>query len=141
MRAKLFVASMLFCLTAQPTWADGAPAPVPVDAKALADLSSRQRAALTAAVGTPRCAADAQCKAQAVGHRACGGPESYIVYSTLNAKPAQVQKLAEEHTATRKLQSEASGMMSTCVMLMEPAVRCNAQTRLCEAVKDDNMAR
>lgn len=72
------------------------------------------------------CQQSTQCKAVAIGHRACGGPESYEVYSTLTSDESQVKQLAEQYEAQRRLENKNSGMASICQFIPEPQTSCRS---------------
>ncbi|MBH9551654.1 hypothetical protein [Inhella gelatinilytica] len=93
--------------------------------------SAALRAQLDRAVADPRCDADAQCRSVAMGHRACGGPESYGVYSLKVHNEAEVLRLAQQYRETRRAENQASGRVSTCVALPDPGARCEAVTQRC----------
>ncbi len=96
--------------------------PAPVAAPGSAGLLQQ----LQAEIGEAACDTSAQCKTIAVGHKACGGPESYLAYSTKTANGAKLAKLAEDYAAERRKQDTKSGRMSTCSMAMDPGATCTA---------------
>lgn len=100
-----------------------APAPAPVVAAAPASSLMDQ---LTAEIGDAACDNSQQCKTIAVGSKACGGPEAYLPYSTKRSDSAKVSRLAAQHAAQRKASDERSGMVSNCMMLMDPGAVCTA---------------
>lgn len=64
----------------------------------------------------------AQCRVVGVGAKACGGPQSYLVYSTLDGKEAELLKKVERYNALMRMQNEQQGLMSDCAMVPEPGV-------------------
>ena len=101
-----------------------APAATPVAAPVAA--GSGLMAQIQAEIGAAACDSDAQCKTIAIGHKACGGPESYLAYSTKSGDGAKLAKLAEQHAAERKAQDTKTGRMSTCSVVMDPGASCSA---------------
>lgn len=81
---------------------------------------------LRAEIGTAACDSAQQCKTIAVGNKACGGPESYLAWSSKVSDGAKVQRLADAHSAKRKSDNLASGMASTCSAVMDPGATCSA---------------
>lgn len=81
---------------------------------------------LTAEIGDAACDNSQQCKTIAVGSKACGGPEAYLPYSTKRSDSAKVSRLAAQHAAQRKASDERAGMVSNCMMLMDPGAVCTA---------------
>ncbi|WP_462156761.1 hypothetical protein [Pseudoalteromonas sp. GB56] len=70
------------------------------------------------------CDTSEQCKVLAVGSRACGGANEYVVYSTKTTEAAQVEQLAQKLTAQEHQYNLTSGMMSICQHLVRPATQC-----------------
>ncbi len=81
---------------------------------------------IQAQIGEASCDTAAQCKTVAIGHKACGGPESYLAYSTKGNNEAKVASLAAAFAAERKASNTASGRMSTCSLVMDPGATCSA---------------
>ena len=102
------------------------PVAAPVTAAAPAAAGSGLMAQIQAQIGAAACDSDAQCKTIAIGHKACGGPESYLAYSTKSGDGAKLAKLAEQHAAERKAQDTKTGRMSTCSVVMDPGASCSA---------------
>ena len=81
---------------------------------------------LQAEVGDAACDNSAQCKTVAIGQKACGGPESYMPWSSKRSDAGKVASLAADLTAERKTQNVKSGMVSTCSLVMDPGAVCTA---------------
>jgi hypothetical protein len=81
---------------------------------------------LRAEIGSAACDSARQCHTVAIGSKACGGPESYLAWSSKASDGATVRRLAEAHSAKRKRENEASGMLSTCSAVMDPGATCSA---------------
>lgn len=64
----------------------------------------------------------AQCRVVGVGAKACGGPQSYLVYSTLDGKETELLQKVERYNALMRMQNEQQGLMSDCAMVPEPGV-------------------
>ncbi|HEY0062247.1 MAG TPA: hypothetical protein VGC21_09000 [Telluria sp.] len=107
-----------------------APAPAPVTAPVAANAAAPAPAGLLqqleAEIGQAACDSTAQCKTIAIGHKACGGPESYLAYSTKGGDAAKVARLAADYSAERKSKNAKSGMMSTCSVAVDPGATCKA---------------
>ena len=107
---------------------DGASAD-PVRFDSMDDYQSRRSVAmdrLTDAVGEARAGDASACRALAVGAKACGGPTAYVVFSSTATDPAEAERLAGEVTALDRAANDQFGLVSTCEMLMEPAVALDA---------------
>jgi hypothetical protein len=85
-------------------------------------------ARIRAMIGTPSCSSDAQCHTLAIGHRACGGPESYLAWSSASTAQAELQALGERYQEERRAANAASGMASTCRFMSDPGAVCRAGT-------------
>lgn len=83
-------------------------------------------AQIKAEIGDAGCDTSSQCKTVPVGSKPCGGPEGYLAYSTKRGDSARIVRLAAEHAAARKGQDERSGMISNCMMMMDPGATCSA---------------
>ena len=111
--------------------ATASPAPTPPASKTSAPAAPAAAATdllqqLRAEIGDAACDSAQQCKTIAVGHKACGGPETYLAWSSKNSDGAKVRRLADAHGAKRKSENLASGMMSTCSAVMDPGATCTA---------------
>lgn len=98
-----------------------APAPVRTSAPASDPLQK-----LRAEIGNAACDSAQQCNTIAVGHKACGGPESYLAWSSKASDAAKVRSLADAYGAKRKSENMASGMASNCMAVMDPGATCSA---------------
>ena len=79
-------------------------------------------------IGAAECSSDNQCQVLPVGARPCGGPSSYLAWSSAKTDTAQLQALAERHKTEQQASNQASGRISTCIALAPPAVACRAGT-------------
>ena len=85
-------------------------------------------ARIRALAATPSCASDAQCHTLALGARACGGPDSYLPWSSEKTAQAEIEALGERYKEERRAANAASGARSTCQFLMDPGAVCRAGT-------------
>ena len=74
------------------------------------------------------CSGNQQCRTVAVGAKACGGPESYLAYSTAKADPAKVEALAERYRKERQAENDKRGVASDCSMVSDPGAVCRANS-------------
>jgi hypothetical protein len=82
----------------------------------------RELEALQALIGDAACRDDAQCRTLPVGSLACGGPASYMPWSTLRSNEAALNAAAAPLAQRRP--GSAPGEMSICRMLPDPGARC-----------------
>ncbi len=88
-------------------------------------------AALQAEVGTASCTSDAQCRTIAVGAKPCGGPSSYLAWSTAVSQEARLSALARDHAQAAKDENLRTGRMSDCALVTDPGAVCSPAGR-CE---------
>ncbi|MES2315920.1 MAG: hypothetical protein V4631_00360 [Pseudomonadota bacterium] len=120
--AALVMATFAACSGAanSPPSAPG-PAAAPVAKSTLIDQIKTE-------IGTAACDSAQQCKTVAIGHKACGGPESYMAYSTKRSDAAKIIRLAAAYETESRSQNLQSGRISTCQMTMDPGATCSAGT-------------
>ena len=104
--------------------APGVTSPVPAAASAAPAASLAQQ--ITEQIGDAACDTSQQCRTLAVGHKACGGPAGYRAWSTKRGDGALLTQLAARQAEEQKKADAASGMMSTCAMVMDPGATCSA---------------
>jgi hypothetical protein len=83
-------------------------------------------ARIEAARGNAACDSDDQCHTIGVGHKACGGPERYLAWSSRNDDGTRLRALVAEHAAARQAEDTKKGMMSTCSVVPDPGATCAA---------------
>lgn len=123
----LALAACAACSAATPP-ARQAPANTQAAPAATAEQPGDTLARIRALVGTPDCSSDAQCHTLALGARPCGGPESYLAWSSGKTRQAELQALAERYKEERRAANAADGRASTCQYMMDPGVVCRAGT-------------
>lgn len=134
----LILASCAACTTIAAPWAQQASQP-PQLRNAPANEQGGTLAGIRALVGTPHCSSDDQCHSLPIGSRACGGPESYLAWSSAKTSKAEIEALAQRYKDERRAADKASGAMSTCQFLMDPGAVCRAGT--CQAGESGLQAR
>lgn len=113
----LVLGMLLGACQAQPTM----PGPGP---RAVDEAGLRQR--ITDAVGPASCIADADCQTLPMGVKSCGGPASWLAWSTRQSDGAQLSALAAELAARQRQRLEAAGIASTCSVVPDPGAACRA---------------
>ena len=98
----------------------------PVQTSAPAAASSDTLGQIRSLIGAAECSSDSQCQVLPVGARACGGPASYLAWSSAKTDSGQLQALAERYKAEQQASNERSGRISTCIAIAPPAVACRA---------------
>lgn len=87
---------------------------------------SKALSELRAIGGAAQCTSDLQCKTMPVGAKSCGGPESYLAYSTASISVEKARTLAERYRKEREAENQASGLVSDCRFMMDPGAQCRA---------------
>lgn len=99
---------------------DGSLAQLQVDTKQLHQRLQR----LTA---DKSCQQSTQCKVLAVGHRPCGGPEQYMVYSSKSTDEKLLAITNDRYKKLKQEQQQRLGLRSTCQIVPEPVAACQQQ--------------
>jgi hypothetical protein len=71
-----------------------------------------------------RCLADTDCRAIGFGHKPCGGPVSYLIYSIQSTNEEQLGLMVSVYNQNQAELHEQSGFVGTCEYLMPPTLRC-----------------
>lgn len=61
-----------------------------------------------------------QCRIAPLGHKPCGGPASYLVYSVRDLDEATLLAAIAQYTALDQTQHQAAGLVSDCSIVPEP---------------------
>lgn len=77
-------------------------------------------------IGKAECSSDSQCQILPVGARPCGGPASYLAWSSARTSSGELQALADRYRTEQQERNARSGMMSDCRAIAPPAVACRA---------------
>ena len=82
---------------------------------------------IEAEVGDAACDGPQQCHSIAVGSKACGGPETYLAWSTQRSGDgSRLKALVDAHAAARARENRQGGMASNCAMVTDPGATCQA---------------
>lgn len=84
-------------------------------------------AAIHAEVGQAPCRDDSQCRTLGLGAKACGGPASWLPWSTATAQEKRLLAWAHDHAALQRQRQADSGMVSNCRYLADPGAQCLGQ--------------
>ncbi len=129
-RLGLYFASVLFFSGCQSQSQPAKPTALPNTAitaaadSPQADATLRQR--IVTEIGTPQCASSAQCRTLALGAKACGGPQTWLAWSTSVSREDTLRALSDELAAVQRLHHAQSGMVSNCRYMADPGAVCQA---------------
>ena len=70
------------------------------------------------------CSDSSQCMSIAYGSKPCGGPWSYLIYSTENTDTEQLSRNVEIYNNLEDTINRWEGISSDCSFVMEPATEC-----------------
>jgi len=96
------------------------------------DIATVNQALATAVQLDNRCAKSTDCTTAAVGSRACGGPNGYIVYSSLSSNVQDIRSLAQLTTKLEREYNADNSVISICSLVMPPKPVCD-ETQKCVA--------
>jgi hypothetical protein len=82
------------------------------------------RAVIEAARGEPGCTAEGQCRAIAFGAKPCGGPWSYLVYSTATADTLRLAEAVAAYNRREADLNREQNRSSDCLFVSPPQVAC-----------------
>ena len=74
-------------------------------------------------IGDARCDDNAECRSVALGQRACGGPESYLAWSSRRTDAATLERAVAEFAAASR-PARPGDALSTCEVLRDPGAFC-----------------
>ena len=124
--ASLLMLTATACGSA-PAAGPAAPAPsTPSASPAATGKAAALWQKIRAANADTSCDTASQCHTIGVGSKACGGPESYLAWSSKSSDGSALKALVEEHSAVRRADDERAQMMSTCMMVADPGASCRA---------------
>lgn len=83
----------------------------------------RRHAEIKALIGEAKASDVQQCRKVAFGYKACGGPESYLIYSVEGLDEAALLQKVSEYNALSEAETHRLGLISDCSMALEPSVR------------------
>jgi hypothetical protein len=75
-------------------------------------------------VGQAPCSDDRHCRAIGFGSKPCGGPWSYLIYSTQNLDTAELVERVRTYNAFEDSLNKRFGYTSDCSIPAEPTPRC-----------------
>ncbi|MBJ7312760.1 hypothetical protein ACFOLJ_05810 [Rugamonas sp. CCM 8940] len=81
---------------------------------------------IQAATADAACDGPQHCHSIAIGSKACGGPERYLAWSSKHDDGSRLRQLAAHHAALSKDEDARAGMLSNCMMVLDPGASCQA---------------
>jgi len=114
-RATLFAAAIL-SLAGTAAAVD----PAAASASAAADAQAR----IESLIGDAACDTQSQCRTVGIGARPCGGPESWLAWSTKTTDARALQEAVQVQAQAAKDANQRSGLASDCRVRPEPTVVC-----------------
>lgn len=128
---KLVLLSLLACAACTtradaPGAAPAAQPATPAAPTASAPATADTLAQIKDLIGKAECASDSQCQILPIGARPCGGPASYLAWSTAKTSSSEIQALADRYRNEQQERNARSGMVSDCRAIAPPAAVCRA---------------
>lgn len=90
------------------------------DLSQLQDSLQEVRAEIDSVIGNAQANTLSQCRLLPLGSRPCGGPSSYVAYSTAVTDSSALAELAGIYRSLMERRNEETGAFSTCEMLSPP---------------------
>jgi hypothetical protein len=75
-------------------------------------------------VSDAACDQPQQCRSIAIGAKPCGGPDSYLAWSSKRTDEKKLRSLVEQHATVRKEENLRNNMQSDCAFVTKPGVIC-----------------
>ena len=90
-------------------------------------------AEIRALIGDAEASQPNQCRTIAFGAKPCGGPWTYLVYSTVSTDEQQLEELVSRYNALQAERNRELGLISDCALALRPDTalvggRCVADT-------------
>jgi hypothetical protein len=82
------------------------------------------RQSIATQIGDARCSSPSVCRTIAVGEKACGGPQRYLIYSTAATDSARLAREVARYNDAERKRNREEGRMSDCMMVVRPQVSC-----------------
>lgn len=79
---------------------------------------------ISAEIGAARCTHDSQCRSLPLGEKACGGPASWLPWSTAMSDPDRLSLWADQLAALQRQRNARSGIQSNCQYIPDPGAMC-----------------
>jgi hypothetical protein len=80
-----------------------------------------------------KCRADKDCVAKELGEKSCGGPDSYVHFSTLDPESTKISPLIKQHLKLKKQDLANEITFSDCSFIESPKLECN-EKKVCSVV-------
>jgi len=87
---------------------------------------------IKAAVGYPRCDTLSDCDVIATGHKPCGGPDRFVVYSKVQSNQGLLRDNANRRVRLEREYNSLANITSDCMIEMKPNVSC--RRGVCESI-------
>ena len=96
----------------------------PVAGAASAPASVALQARIVELIGEADCDGQGQCHVAGLGQRPCGGPESWLPWSTKTTDPRVLQEAVIALAQARIGENKAAGLLSDCRARPDPTAVC-----------------
>lgn len=113
---QLSLILLLACSACNATLPGASAPPPPPEQSPLAQIRTM--------IGSAGCTESSQCKTLAIGSSACGGPDSYLAYSTAATPAGPLQELAMRHAKQRNTELMKAGGVVSCQFIVDPGAQC-----------------
>ncbi len=121
---RLTVPRALLAAAAFLAFAGRASAVDPAAGAASAPASVALHAKVVELIGEAGCEGQGECRAVGIGAKPCGGPESWLAWSTRTTDSRALQDAVQALAQARIAENKAAGLASDCAMRPDPSAVC-----------------
>jgi hypothetical protein len=93
-------------------------------AAASASAAAEAQARISTLIGDAACDTQSQCRTVGIGARPCGGPESWLAWSTKVTDAHALQEAVQAQAQAAREANQRSGLGSDCRVRPEPTAVC-----------------
>jgi hypothetical protein len=93
-------------------------------AAAAVDSAAAAQARVSSLIGDAACDSQSQCRTVGIGARPCGGPESWLAWSTKGTDARALQDAVQAQAQAAREANQRSGLASDCRVRPEPTAVC-----------------
>ena len=99
--------------------------PTPTPGGSISQQIQRLAAEISKLTAKKACTRTSDCGVLGFGYKACGGPESYLVYSKRSTNETTLKSRVQQHAALQKQYAQQQGLASTCDAPVQPSPLCS----------------
>ena len=131
--SALVAGTGVFIITELPIrWVPNVEADAKLNPSQYSEALSRLKRQADLEIGVPYAKEPKQCRLVGFGSKPCGGPWTYLIYSTAITDESRLKRLVAEYNQVDRLRNEEQQWLSTCDVT--PAPKIEIRNGICNAV-------